>query len=52
MERCVRRSCDEDTTGQAHYGHCLNCGRHIGARIGREWAQLVKAPCPTCVKAW
>lgn len=49
---CVRLSCSADTTGQAHHGHCLHCGAHIGARSAGEWAVAVKAPCPQCGRPW
>ena len=49
---CVRLSCNADTSGQAHYGHCLHCGAHIGAQSAGEWAGAVKAPCPQCGRAW
>ena len=45
---CIRRSCNADATGQAHYGHCLHCGAHIGARAAGEWAVTMKSPCPQC----
>ena len=33
-------------------GHCTNCGQCIYAGSGREWARLVRLPCPSCGRAW
>ena len=49
---CVKTVCNADTTGKTHYGHCLHCGTHIGARSAGEWAAAVKAPCPQCGRVW
>ena len=33
-----------------HAGHCLHCKRWVTAATSKEWAQLVKGPCPHCGK--
>ena len=46
------RNCEADTTGETHFGHCIHCGHHIGARTDREWTAAVRARCPSCNRPW
>ena len=41
-----------DVQNQRAWGHCLHCGRHIGAVTWGAWAKVVKTPCPGCGRAW
>ena len=43
---------DESDRQRARAGHCTNCGACIYAFNGREWARLVRLPCPSCGRPW
>ena len=49
---CPRADCRADTTGQVSFGHCQNCGHHIGGRTAKQWHFLVHRPCPACARPW
>ena len=49
---CQTRDCAADTMGQVSYGHCQNCGHHIGGRTAKQWHFLVRRPCPACARPW
>ena len=49
---CQDATCKADATGQKHYGHCVHCRAHIGARTATQWSCLVKRPCPSCGRPW
>ena len=49
---CPKAGCAVETSAHKHYGHCMNCGEHIGARTSRAWSMLVKQSCPRCGRNW
>lgn len=45
-------TCRIETQGEIAFGHCVGCGRHVGAATWAAWSRAVKTPCPGCSRAW